>query len=172
LVLAACRLYATRGRDVPFSTVAQEAGVGIATLYRHFPTQEALVAGMAEHIRDEVVGVCTRWLPVLESDPEPGWVGFVADMAALELGALLPQLVEDPHHLPRQLVDLRAQAAVALARVLDAARRHELVRAELTVEQFHLGLGVITRPLPHAATLVPDLTPWLVAVYLRGLRPR
>ncbi|MFF4481689.1 TetR/AcrR family transcriptional regulator [Streptomyces melanosporofaciens] len=43
-VLEAARaLFVSRGLDVPMATIARHAGVGVATLYRRFPTREALV---------------------------------------------------------------------------------------------------------------------------------
>jgi AcrR family transcriptional regulator len=44
LLAGAARLFAEHGPDVPLDAVAREAGVSIATLYRHFPSREALVA--------------------------------------------------------------------------------------------------------------------------------
>ena len=43
LVAAAARLFADIGAGVPLDAIAREAGVSIATLYRHFPSREALV---------------------------------------------------------------------------------------------------------------------------------
>lgn len=40
---AARRLFATKGIDVPMSAIAREAGVGMATLYRRFPTRQELL---------------------------------------------------------------------------------------------------------------------------------
>jgi AcrR family transcriptional regulator len=173
LVAAARRLHAERGGDVPFSAVAQEAGVGIATLYRHFPTPLDLVVGVVEDVRDAVVAISDRWLPAVKDEPERGWPGFVSEMAALELGTFLPQLAEgqDPLRLPPELAELRSQMLAAVRDVLDAARRHGLVRADLTAKQFQLGLAVISRPLPHAQDVVPGLGGWLAEVYIRGLRP-
>jgi AcrR family transcriptional regulator len=39
---AAEAIFATEGLSVPIDTVAEQAGVGVGTLYRHFPTKEAL----------------------------------------------------------------------------------------------------------------------------------
>jgi AcrR family transcriptional regulator len=39
---AAEEIFATEGVSVPIDTVAERAGVGVGTLYRHFPTKEAL----------------------------------------------------------------------------------------------------------------------------------
>jgi AcrR family transcriptional regulator len=42
-ILAAATVAVTRdGEKVPMETIADEAGVGIATLYRHFPTRRPL----------------------------------------------------------------------------------------------------------------------------------
>lgn len=51
LVAAARELFAERGVDVPLEEVARRAGLGRGTLYRHFPTREALVEAIfAERI--------------------------------------------------------------------------------------------------------------------------
>src|SRR3984957_240905 len=43
LLAAAADAFAAGGADVPLEDIARNAGVGIGTLYRHFPTREALV---------------------------------------------------------------------------------------------------------------------------------
>jgi AcrR family transcriptional regulator len=43
LLAVAVRAFSQDGPDVPLDAIAREAGVGIGTLYRHFPTREALV---------------------------------------------------------------------------------------------------------------------------------
>jgi AcrR family transcriptional regulator len=52
LLSAALILLAEAGPDVPLEAVARQAGVGIGTLYRHFPTREALLEAV---YRNEVV---------------------------------------------------------------------------------------------------------------------
>ncbi len=43
LLEAAVRAFSQEGADVTLDSIAKQAGVGIGTLYRHFPTREALV---------------------------------------------------------------------------------------------------------------------------------
>jgi AcrR family transcriptional regulator len=43
LLAAAAAAFAARGADVPLEDIARDAGVGIGTLYRHFPTREDLL---------------------------------------------------------------------------------------------------------------------------------
>lgn len=52
---AAVRAFSEQGADVPIDAIAKAAGVGSATLYRHFPTREALVEAA---YRNELARVC------------------------------------------------------------------------------------------------------------------
>jgi AcrR family transcriptional regulator len=55
LLEVAGRAFAQDGPDVTLEAVAKEAGVGIGTLYRHFPTREALVDAA---YRSELARLC------------------------------------------------------------------------------------------------------------------
>ena len=55
IVTAARELFSERGIDVPLEDIARCAGVGIATLYRRFPTREALIEEIfAERLQQSV----------------------------------------------------------------------------------------------------------------------
>ncbi|MGD0142882.1 MAG: helix-turn-helix domain-containing protein [Rhizomicrobium sp.] len=49
LLAAALKLFTSSKREVTLSAVAESAGVGIGTLYRHFPTRDALVEAVYRH---------------------------------------------------------------------------------------------------------------------------
>jgi AcrR family transcriptional regulator len=55
LLEVAGRAFSTAGPDVTLEAIARGAGVGIGTLYRHFPTREALVEAA---YRNELVRLC------------------------------------------------------------------------------------------------------------------
>ena len=55
LLIAATELFAASGSAVSLDAVAKRAGVGIGTLYRHFPTRDALVEAA---YRNEVAYLC------------------------------------------------------------------------------------------------------------------
>jgi AcrR family transcriptional regulator len=72
LILDAARaLFATEGLDVPMRVIARRAGVGPATLYRRFPTKEALVT---EAFREEA-RACRAIVDEGLAAPDP-WHGF------------------------------------------------------------------------------------------------
>src|SRR6266536_234096 len=55
LLEAAVRAFSQEGPDVTLDAIAKDAGVGIGTLYRHFPTREALVEAA---YRNELARLC------------------------------------------------------------------------------------------------------------------
>ncbi|MFG3259439.1 TetR/AcrR family transcriptional regulator [Streptomyces sp. NPDC048172] len=71
IIEAARAAYAEHGIDVPVSAIARRAGVGVATLYRRFPTRDALVAEVFAKDLTACVGVLDEAL----ADPDP-WRGF------------------------------------------------------------------------------------------------
>lgn len=68
---AAHQAFAVRGLDVPMAAIARRAGVGVATLYRRFPTRESLVT---EVFADQLTG-CLSVVDDALADPDP-WRGF------------------------------------------------------------------------------------------------
>ncbi|MGW0828016.1 TetR/AcrR family transcriptional regulator [Streptomyces sp. NPDC002845] len=66
LLEAAVRAFSERGTDASLEAIAKDAGVGIGTLYRHFPTREALVEAA---YRNEVARVCDSATELLAEFP-------------------------------------------------------------------------------------------------------
>ncbi|QWF79272.1 TetR/AcrR family transcriptional regulator [Amycolatopsis sp. CA-230715] len=134
-VLAAAReLFGERGPDAPLDDVAKRAGVGNATLYRHFPTRsDLLVAVYAEE-----VAALGRQGAALVNDPTAAdalfdWLGhFVVHIATKR--ALAAAITEDPEGRRTALFEqwhasMRATAAELFTRARDTG----VVRPELTV---------------------------------------
>ena len=66
LLDAAVRAFAQEGPDVTLDAIAKDAGVGIGTLYRHFPTREALVEAA---YRNELARLCDAASDLLAALP-------------------------------------------------------------------------------------------------------
>ncbi|RJQ85076.1 TetR/AcrR family transcriptional regulator [Amycolatopsis panacis] len=64
---AARELYAEKGLDVTMRAIARRAGLGVATLYRHFPHRQALVVAAFEH----ELADCDRLSEEALADPDP-----------------------------------------------------------------------------------------------------
>ena len=92
IVEIAEQVFASEGLEVSMDAVAKRAGVGAGTLYRHFPTRDALVAGVLEGRQPDLsaeaaaiekeasdsgaalerwLDAVTRWMTAYEGLPEP-----------------------------------------------------------------------------------------------------
>ncbi|MFC4014965.1 TetR/AcrR family transcriptional regulator [Nonomuraea purpurea] len=71
ILRAAREAFATRGLEVPMAAIARRAGVGVATLYRRFPSRESLIT---EVFADQLA-VCAAVVDEALADPDP-WRAF------------------------------------------------------------------------------------------------
>lgn len=175
IVEAAWTLFAERGDEVPMRTVAQAAGVGIATLYRHFPTPQDLLVGLLHEAFTQVTAIAHAQDEAWSEDPGRAWTALVRELAELRPGALaygLAPRVQASSSLRERVEPIRDEAVAALEAALAHARAAGLVDPAITVERFFAGLALITRPSPTPmAAVIPDQVGWMVGIYIRGLRP-
>src|ERR1700761_1702614 len=68
LLEAALQVFATSGVDAPVREVADKAGVGVGTLYRHFPQRSDLIVAVMRH----EVDACADAAEHIATEHEPG----------------------------------------------------------------------------------------------------
>jgi AcrR family transcriptional regulator len=132
LVAAAKKIFAERGADAPLDEIARAAGVGNATMYRHFPTRRDLI--IAVHA-EEVAALCARGDAALTAE-SPGdalfdwllvFIGYVADKRDLALA-----LTEDPSERHTELFAQWHAAMTATATaLLDRAQVNGAVHPDI-----------------------------------------
>jgi AcrR family transcriptional regulator len=173
---AAWRLVAERGVDVPMRVIAQEAGVGDATLYRHFPTPDDLIVGLLGEVLERVGRVVDACEASWDQDPARAWRTMIRDLARLEYGALgyqIAPLAHESESMRTQLLPLQQTLAERVSAVIARAEAAHLAEEGLQPERFFLGVAAISRPLPpQVEDLFPGQRDWLAEVYARGLGPR
>jgi AcrR family transcriptional regulator len=115
--------------DVPLESIAKQAGVGIGTLYRHFPTREALVEAAYRHEVDRLCAAAAELLVTMPPDAAlREWMQRFVDYVATKRGmaAALQSVVSSDSplfaHTYHQIVDalsslLRAAGAAGAIRV-------------------------------------------------------
>lgn len=89
LLKAATRVFSAGGPEASLEAVARRAGVGIGTLYRHFPTREALFEAVYRREVDELAGLAER----LAHEAEPvdalrQWLSAFVQLVATKKGML------------------------------------------------------------------------------------
>lgn len=172
LVEAATTLFAAQGVDVALTAIAERAGTGIATLYRNFPTRDDLVQAVIVDVVQQVQAIQQRHLN--DAGTEHGWRNFVHELSALRPGVLMTTVLAPviADGVPAYLAPLQDETLATQDSVLDRAKAARLVRDDVTPMLFRLGLAAATRPLTPQPWLDPDdYEPWLVDLYIRGLRP-
>ena len=92
LLQSALAVFATSGVDAPVREIAEKAGVGIGTVYRHFPQRSDLIAAVFRHEID----ACAEAAPILAVEHAPGealakWMQRYAAFIATKRG-LAPAL--------------------------------------------------------------------------------
>ena len=72
--------FATSGVDSSLEAIARQAGVGVGTLYRHFPTRDALIAATYRHEVDQLCALAGELLQTMPADMPfaPGWTASFA----------------------------------------------------------------------------------------------
>jgi AcrR family transcriptional regulator len=75
VLVSARKLFAKQGLDAQIDEIARDAGVGVGTVYRHFPTKEDLLQALAD---ERFVGLAQAADAALEAqDPGHGFVEFM-----------------------------------------------------------------------------------------------
>lgn len=89
LVAVARAAFSASGQSVPLEDIARDAGVGIGTLYRHFPTREALVEVAYAAELDEVVSSAAKLLGELAPEPAlRAWMRRYAEFSVMKRGIM------------------------------------------------------------------------------------
>lgn len=78
---AARRLFAERGLEVPMDEIAAEAGVGVGTVYRHFPNKEDLFEALVEYRFSNLAEAARESLAI--EDPWEAFADFMRRSARL-----------------------------------------------------------------------------------------
>jgi AcrR family transcriptional regulator len=166
LLAAATEAFAEHGAEAPLEDIAKRAGVGIGTLYRHFPTRQALQESV---FRSQVEAVCARGRD-LADDPAPGdafaaWlralVGYLATKRGLSK-ALIATLGRDS-----ELISSCSQVMMQTAdQLLGRAQKAGAVRSDVSgmdVMRLVHGIAVATEH-------TPEETGRLLSLMFDGLR--
>ena len=169
LLDAAARAFAREGVGASLKAIAQDAGVGIGTLYRRFPTRETLVEAT---YRNEVARLCAVAPELLHASPATEalrtWMDrFVDFMAAKQGMADVLRAVLVSH---ADIMQTRALLADALATLLTAGASEEMVRSDLDPMDELMGLGGVT--LIAGESDQRDLAGRLLDLLMDGLRYR
>lgn len=152
--------------------IAQDAGVGIATLYRHFPSREKLLDVCATVYIDRLDTLLARTLDAFDTDPAGQYERFVWALVDSGVGVLAPALAPASEGSVNPTVLERRDAFFANMQVLlDRAADRGLIAPGQTPIELAAELIVATRPISSPlGALFPDVRDRLVRHLMVGWR--
>ena len=169
LLAAAARAFASADEEPSMRAIARDAGVGIATLYRHFPTRESLVDAV---YHDQVQRLTSGARELLEQLPPDTamrrWMDLFADWLATKHGMLdtLLAMIESGAIVQAQT---RGELHEAISAILDAGRATGDLRRDVSAEDVAASLlGILTVTARSGSR---DQANRLLDLLMAGLRP-
>jgi len=169
LVASARELFASQGVDVSVEEITRHAGVGMGTLYRHFPTKEELIDAVLEDSFAELVELAER-----AAAEEDAWAGFASFLEqALERHAAnrgLKDVVASSGHGRQRAQAIRARIQPLLSRLVERAQEQGTLRSDFTPEDLPLVFWTASRVIEMTATVAPDHWRRYLGLVLDGLR--
>ena len=172
-VLDAARVaFAEAGLDVGVEEIARRAGVGKGTLYRRFPTKEALVRAIFADILEEVEQLAEH--AAAEPDPHAAFAQFIEASARMQgSNQGFYDVVAQRLGTAALTAEQRLQFMNAVGRPLKRAQEAGVVRDDLVPEDVQIMLrmvGAATRPAPDGSSM-EDIWPRYLGLLLDSLRP-
>jgi AcrR family transcriptional regulator len=164
IVKAARAVFADHGIDAQMDDVAKRAKVGVGTVYRHFPTKEALVDALVRERFDEIAGYAEEAL-----QNEDAWEGFSGMLLrAGERNAADRCFCEVVAFTDLSSIVQETGLAWFTEELMDRAKAQGTLRADATqmdISMLMCGAGSVMRTMP-----APDLWRRYMTLMLDGLR--
>ena len=168
IVEAALEVFGEQGLQAPIEEVARRAGVGIATLYRRFPTRPELVAcAFAAKMRDYAEATETAL-----ADPDP-WKGFcwhmerLCEMQAGDRG--FTDVLTMTFPISAEFQEVRAHVFLRYRELVKRAKKAGRLRRDFSTEDLPLILMANAGVIAACGSAAPDAWRRVVRLILQAL---
>jgi AcrR family transcriptional regulator len=170
LVAAARELFAESGVDVSVEEITQHAGVGMGTLYRHFPTKDELIDAVLEDAFDEIIRFARE-----AADNADAWAGLTGFFERLlQLHAQnrgVKDIVALRGHGSHRAEAMRARLRPLLAQIVERAHEQGTLRSDFTSDDLPLIFWTANRVIELTQDVAASYWRRYLALLLDGLRP-
>ncbi len=168
ILAAAAAAFAESGVETQVEDIARRAGVGVGTVYRHFPTKDALLAEMVE----QRFAVFAEWAAeaAQEADAWAAFAGYLSrclEYSACDLGTQHALMATDGADVAEQAAARTGLAARTEALILRAQASGDL-RADFSIDD----IPVVMCGLSSAMAVGTWDWRRFLAIVLDGLRAR
>ena len=171
IVAAARAAFAAEGIEVPVEEIARRAGVGMGTLYRHFPAKEDLIDAVLEDAFAEFISAAEQALA--EQDAWAGFRGFLERVFALHAeNRGLKDIIATRAHGKARAEAMRARMRPLLRRLIERAQEQGALRDDFTLEDMPLVFWTGGRVIEATAAVAPEFWRRHLGLLLDGLRAK
>jgi AcrR family transcriptional regulator len=142
LLDAAAQVFATSGIDAPIREIAAQAGVGLGTLYRHFPTRADLVTAVYRHQIEACAEAGPALLATADSpfDALRQWIDLFVDFLVTKHG-LADALQSDSDRFAALHTQFLDRLMPVCAHLLDAATHAGEITTDVQPYELMRGVG-------------------------------
>ena len=167
IVASAARAFAERGPNASLEDIARDAGVGSATLHRHYPTRDALIAAV---YRRQIEDLCASAGDLLACHPADEalaeWLRRFVSYVLARPG--MATAIKAAACQMREFGDIRATLHSAVTRLAAPAITRGLIRPDITTSDILRALAAVClfddQPAAHAHAVR------LINLFTDGLR--
>jgi AcrR family transcriptional regulator len=167
---AARELFADRGLGVTLHEIAAHAGVGVGTIYRHFPDKAELIDLLFEEQLERMAELAHQAL----ADPDPWHAVVWFHEQSLELQSRdrgLKELLLGIPEAPERAVKWRHRLHPLAAEIIERAQAAGEVRADCETQDFGVVVLMVGAVIDAARDVSPQLLRRYLQIALQGLRP-
>lgn len=169
LVASARELIAREGPDVSVEEITRHAGLGMGTLYRHFPTKDELVDAVLEDAFAGLVELARQ--AAAEEDAWTGLTRFLEQALARHAANRgLKDVLASREHGRRRAEAMRARIRPVLRGMIEQAQAQGTLRSDFTSEDLPLVFWTASRVIEQTASVAPDYWRRYLGLLLDGLR--
>jgi AcrR family transcriptional regulator len=164
-------LFARQGLSASLNDIAHHAGVGVGTVYRHFPDKDQLVEGLFEQRFEELAARMEQAL----ADPDPwrGLTSFIRFTSELQASdRAVKDLLAGGHRGLQRIARVRARLMPMGEELVRRAHDSGRLREDIDASDLPLIQGMIGPLIDASADIDPELYRRFLDIVIRGIATR
>ncbi len=169
IVEAALDLFAHRGLEVSLDEIARHAGLGVGTVYRRFPSKEALVEALFEQRVVEILQFAQEALEIPDR-----WEGFryliegICSMEVADHG--LRDVILRGDYLRDRITQLKAEILPFLEKIVERAKAEGGLRKDFSATDLPIITAMVTAAADYCNAVSPTIWRRYLTFVLDGLK--
>lgn len=169
ILVAARAAFAEVGIDVSVEEIAHRAGVGMGTLYRRFPTKDALIDAVFEQHLDRIAAMAEEALA--QPDAWTAFVGYVTGVVTLQASDCGLSQILGAHLSAEDLIArARTRLRPLVQELIERAQAEGALRPDVVYEDISVLLWTTGRVVDATRGVEPDFWQRYLALAIDSLR--